>query len=458
MTKLLPMAAIYSRVSLEEQTNNFSLPSQQRECERLAASKGFATSKTLTFVDPGFSGAELDRPALSRLREAVRDGLAQAVVCHDPDRLSRKLAHLLLLTEEFEKAGVPLLFVNGAVDGTPEGKMFLSLRGAFAEFERLKLAERISRGRRQKAIEGYFVGGRAPFGYRYEGRKQGKRGELVVDPEQANIVRRIFAEAAQGRTLLAIARRLDEDEVPTVTGAKWSKDVVGGILRNSAYHGQAHYNRSTGCEPTTRRKVAEAGRSKKTSKRRRPESEWIKVNVPVIVDRALFDRARAAIEQTAKRNVGRPSARVNLLRGMIKCAVCGFSCVSFLSHSKARYRCNNFDRLTAKRRCRARSVSVAWVEEAVWAEVERMLSNPKAWILAAAAHDGQRLQAAKESAKRRGALEREIFRLRQREQRAAKSMLDSELEGVHSTFRADLKATTAKQGDDGEAHRTRARA
>ena len=107
-----------------------------------------------------------------RLREAVRSGAVKAVVCFDPDRLSRKLAHLLLLTEEFEKAGAEVLFVNGQADSTPEGRMFLSMRGAFAEYEKLKFKERSERGRKEKALRGHMVGGKVPFGYAYSGRKQ----------------------------------------------------------------------------------------------------------------------------------------------------------------------------------------------------------------------------------------------------------------------------------------------
>src|SRR5687768_12197958 len=127
------MIAIYCRVSSEEQAEKFGLAAQIREL-RARVPQGVAAAE---FVDD-VSGATLDRPALTRLREAVRAKTVTRVLVHDPDRLARRLALQLLLLEEFEKAGACVEFVTMAREHTPEGRLLLNVRGVIAEFEREK--------------------------------------------------------------------------------------------------------------------------------------------------------------------------------------------------------------------------------------------------------------------------------------------------------------------------------
>src|SRR5436189_37191 len=101
-------AAIYGRVSTDEQVRKFGLSSQLRELRTFAARKGLTIPQGAEYLDDGYSGAELDRPALTRLREAARAGAFQVLLIHDPDRLARRLSHQLVLLEEFERAGVQL--------------------------------------------------------------------------------------------------------------------------------------------------------------------------------------------------------------------------------------------------------------------------------------------------------------------------------------------------------------
>jgi site-specific DNA recombinase len=443
------MAAIYARVSPmpEGENGNFSIASQVRALTKLAASKGYRSDAEFHFIDDNFMGGELDRPALTRMREAVRAGVVQAVICYDPDRLARKLAHQLLLTEEFDKYGARLEFVTMPVDSSPESQMLLSMKGVFAEYEKAKIRERTMRGRREKALQGHVNGGRAAFGYRYEGKKQGKRGELVIVPEQADVVRLIFQWADEGAGPLEIARRLTAQGVPTASGRPWAKPVIAQMLRNRVYIGEGHYNRTTSAEPKEerRRKPAPPGRSKKTSKKRRPESEWIPVPAPAIIDRALFDRVRVQMERNRHLNGGRPANYP--LRGLLKCAACGFACCVYPNHGKPRYRCRNINRLTYERQCQQPSQPVQAIEDAVWSETMDAFRDPaRLWKLMlhhfrSAVTDQPAVQ------KQRASLERDIQRLKQREFRAAQSMLDAELADVYQTFRSDLKASQAARRD-----------
>jgi site-specific DNA recombinase len=439
------IAATYARVSLDKQKDNFSLPSQRRAMLKLAQEKGYRVPSEYEFVDDGYLGGEMDRPAFTRMREAVRGGLVKAVICYDLDRLMRSLPLQMLIEEECEKYGVALEFVMLPSDQSAEGKLLRQMRGVFAEFEKAKLKERTTRGRKEKLLAGHVTGGRAPFGYRYVGKRDGKQGELVIDAAQAKTVRKIFRWADEGVKLLDIARRLTSEGVRTATGRPWSKTVLSAMLSNTSYVGEARCNRRMVAEPKTRRKAPMPGKSKKTSFHMRPEAEWITVAVPAIIDAALFDRVRARIERERHINSGRPSPY--FLRGLIKCGQCGFACCVFPSNGRPRYRCNNINRLRVQgqRECPQQSVLVTEIEDTVWNEVLYTFEDPaRVWELMHGEW-AARAKSDKQLAKERAALTRAIEQLKQREFRTRQAMQDADLQDAWAGFRDDLKTILAQR-------------
>ncbi len=184
------LAAIYARVSTEDQGKGYSIPTQIEACQRLAQQEGYTVPDSHIFVDEGISGTTLDRPALRRLRELVAVQAIAAVIILDPDRLSRKMGKLLVLTDELQAANIPLLCVSHAVEYGPEGMLFFQMRGVIAEYEREKALERMHRGRLGRVKSGYPHGGGVPLGYRYIAEPH--KGQYEIDEEEAAIVRRIF--------------------------------------------------------------------------------------------------------------------------------------------------------------------------------------------------------------------------------------------------------------------------
>ena len=139
-----------------------------------------------------------------------------AIFVYDLDRLSRKLAHQLLLSEEFEQAGVALHIVS-MPDGakTPETQLLANVRGIIAEYERAKILERTMRGLMGRAKEGYPPAGVIPLGYRYV-KHDGKGGHCDIAPEEALLVQDIFRWYVQdGQSMHAIAVRLIQGGLPT---------------------------------------------------------------------------------------------------------------------------------------------------------------------------------------------------------------------------------------------------
>ena len=216
---------------------------------------------------------------------------------HDTDRLSRSLAHQLLLLEEFERAGVRVEFATVTTDATPESTMLLQLKGMIAEYERAKIRERTMRGRREKARQGLRPGSTPPYGYRAA---TAAPGRVVVDEEQAGVVRMIFRwlvdEQRSARSIAVELRRLGE--IQPQRGRVWAKSSVLRVLTNRAYIGEAFFNQ--------REVVISSRTGRKTHHRLRPAAEWIPVAVPAIIPPELFEHAQHQLRATAPSSLGAP--------------------------------------------------------------------------------------------------------------------------------------------------------
>ncbi len=268
------LIAIYARVSTEEQAKHgFSIPAQIRDCQERIGNR-----QALVFADEGVSGETLQRPALEELRRKIQRGEIDTVYCLDPDRLSRKLLHQLLLTEEWESRGVRLNFVNGEYSKTPEGNLFYALRGAISEFEKAKITERMCRGRREKARQGRVLRDFQIYGYDFDRQQE----QLIINPREAEVVNKIYHWMIDPppdiRGIAGIARRLTEQNVPTKRGAKrWHRQVVRQMLSNRTYIGEFYQNKWD----TSNQRV-----------RLRPREEWILIPCPAIIDSEIFTQVQ----------------------------------------------------------------------------------------------------------------------------------------------------------------------
>jgi site-specific DNA recombinase len=191
----------------------------------------------LRFVDDGYSGATLLRPALEQVRDVAAGGLDRLYV-HCPDRLARNYAHQAVLLEELTRAGVEIVFLNHAGGSSAEEHLLLQVQGVIAEYERAKFLERSRRGKRYAAQSGRVsVLGQAPYGYRYIRAAEGggvARFEIVL--EEARVVRQVFAWVGHERcTISEVCRRLQAAGVQTRTGKPvWDHKTIWDMLRNPA--------------------------------------------------------------------------------------------------------------------------------------------------------------------------------------------------------------------------------
>src|SRR5690348_5131849 len=184
--------ALNARVSTERQERFQTIDSQLAALRDWAATGGHEISDDFVFRDEGYSGSRLDRPGLDALRDAVRDGVVGIVAVLTPDRLARKYAYQVLLLEEFRRAGCAVVFLQHPISDDPNDQLLLQIQGAIAEYERAVLAERFRRGKLQRAREGQIIGAKAPYGYSYEPRRDGRPGCLVINEAEAAMVRQLY--------------------------------------------------------------------------------------------------------------------------------------------------------------------------------------------------------------------------------------------------------------------------
>jgi site-specific DNA recombinase len=213
--------ALYARVSSDQQNEARTIESQIADLRTRIAATGVDLPTELEFVDNGYSGANLIRPALERLRDVAAVGGIDQVYVHCPDRLARNYAHQVLLLEEFLRAGVEVIFLNREVGQTPEDQLLLQVQGMIAEYERAKILERSRRGKRHGAQVGKVsVLGGAPYGYRYVTKQEGA-GEASFEMvwEEAHVVRQVFEWVGRDRCSIGeVRRRLEAAQERTRTG------------------------------------------------------------------------------------------------------------------------------------------------------------------------------------------------------------------------------------------------
>ena len=161
-------AAIYARVSSDRQKEDHTIASQTAALIQYAEEKDYAVPPEWIFQDEGYSGAILVRPGLEALRDLAAQGQIETALVYSPDRLSRKYAYQILLTEELNRNGVELVFLKAPSSATPEDPLVVQFQGMIAEYERAQIAERSRRGKRHRAQQGTVnVLSGAPYGYHY---------------------------------------------------------------------------------------------------------------------------------------------------------------------------------------------------------------------------------------------------------------------------------------------------
>jgi site-specific DNA recombinase len=387
--------ALYARVSSQQQANAQTIASQVAALQARIASEGLRLEEELCFLDDGYSGSTLFRPALERLRDQAATCSFDRLYVHSPDRLARAYAYQVLLVDELKRHGIELVFLNRDIGQSPEDTLLLQMQGMMAEYERAKIMERSRRGKRHAAQAGSLsVLGGAPYGYRYLSKYAGGgQARYEIDEAQAEVVRQIFAWVGLERCSISEAcRRLQQHKILSPRGqTSWDRSTVWGLLKNPTYIGQAQFGKRR-VGPLRPRLRAQRGRSlqprRAYSRYSAPAEERIALAVPAVVDGALFAAVAEQLDENRRRRRQQKRGAKYLLQGLLVCGQCGYAYYGKPLSRRPRekrprdyayYRCIGTDayRFGGKSVCRNKPCRTELLDRAVWDDVCALLAEPQ---------------------------------------------------------------------------------
>ena len=311
--------ALYCRVSTDEQAREgVSLDEQQERLTAYCRAMGWS-EVPLLFIDDGYSAKNLERPQLTRLLEAVKKGEISKILVTKLDRLSRRLLHLLELIESFHQINVSFISISEAFDtNTPAGRLTLQVLGAVAEFERERIRERVFENMYHAASHGKWLT-QSPYGYRL------KDKELVIYEPEAKIVQQIYDwYLEEGNGYYTIAKKLNEQNIPSRQNKEWSIRSIKLLLTNPVYKGTLVWNRLD---------------SSKKKRFEKDEKDWIVLDdaLPIIIEKDAWDKVQ--IKTNKKQMAPRAQTSPHLLGGLLKCGKCGSGMsIGWSGSAKKRYR------------------------------------------------------------------------------------------------------------------------
>ena len=368
-------AAIYLRVSTEEQTERYGLDMQRSRCLAYCQFREWEVAEV--YEDAGITGSIMERPALQRLLLDARNGKWDMVVVYKVDRLSRSARNLLTICEDHLLAQQKDLAscVEGIDTKTSIGRFFLNLLGIFAEMERDTIRERMEGGRWEAARQGSWVAGGVPFGYRKRTLDDG-RHLLEVEESEADTVRRMFEwHVGEGVGCVVIAERLNTLGIPTPGQARkkkrqapvWTNSAVGRILANTLYMGEAYQHRRVG----------------RRAKDLHPKETWIPIAVPALVSPAAFEKSRKVAANNRRVSGGQNKVGLSyLLRDVLYCGECGGHLRGLYSSygpkGRRYYRCGRqvLKKRGTEGRCQLPFLPALSLEELVWQHVRAAVLDP----------------------------------------------------------------------------------
>lgn len=305
----------YARVSSDSLKQEDSLENQTSTYERLITSNPdyeFAG----VFADQGISGYSENRPAFQSMIEKAKNSEIDLIITKSVSRFARNTVTVLKVARELKELRIGIFFEEQNINTlSGDGDMMLAVLASFAQEESRSMSENNKWTMKKKFERGEIMVNTT----RFMGYDKNEFGELVINHEQAKIVRRIFDMYLSGIGTFRIAAQLNDENVPTITGGKWYEGTIRGMLKNEKYKGdcilQKYYT------PENRRNTSVRNNGE-------VQSYYIEENHPAIVSKAEWDKVqqimqrhkeqrKIAVDGTDKYKNRYP------LSGMLVCPYCG---------------------------------------------------------------------------------------------------------------------------------------
>lgn len=308
--------AIYIRWSTEDQGQGTTLEVQMENCRQYCDKQGWYVPDDMVLIDDGYSGGNLHRPALTRLRSMIEARQVDTIVVYRLDRLSRNLADATnLVDREFKHRALVRSATEEVQPEVDEGWLNYSFRAAFADYERRIIRQRTMSGKLKRLKDGRKVHGRAPYGWRHTA----KPGVLEIHPEEAEVVRQLFMKCAyENMGAPSLARWANQQGVPSPEGQKWHQGALRRLLQNPVYGGRIVFGKTKQLKSSKQ----EAG---PWLMAREPtvEVEADPQSIPPILSRELWEMTQSMIETRTTTGIrGRGVSNPHLLSGLLYCR-CG---------------------------------------------------------------------------------------------------------------------------------------
>jgi len=229
-------AALYTRVSTEDQAKEgFSLDAQLEKLKAYCTARDWLISGE--YIDDGYSGRNIKRPAYSRLLTDMNKWEVLLVI--KMDRIHRNSKNFMMMMEELKKHNKEFVSMTESLDtSTAMGRFVMDIIQRIAQLESEQIGERVYVGMEQKArINGGHLGFNIPYGYDYE------NGTLIINNDESRIVNEIFNEYEAGMSMAKLAMFLNERGIPTKQDKTWGRQTIANILKNPLYCGTFHWEK-----------------------------------------------------------------------------------------------------------------------------------------------------------------------------------------------------------------------
>lgn len=373
--------ALYARVSTGRQENEQTIESQLDEVKKKIQADGNILLPQNIFIDDGWSGEMIVRPSLDAMRDSAKEGRFEALYVYDRGRLSRTFAHQEIIIEELGDRDIKFISLHDVQADTPEAKVLQSMQGVFHEYERIKIIERMRRGKLYKAKNGVIINGEPLYGLKFVKSGPKEAVNCFLNEDEARTVRLIWNWFGIDRlSINEIQKKLFDLGIKPRKGKSdfWTKGPIVRILKCDSYvTGKAYYNKSESIVTKHPLKDTKYKKVKKGSRRVRPREEWIPFDVPKIInDYALYEKNQKILDFN-KIYKSKLKKYNYLLSGLIYCGCgnrrCGDGCSK---NGNYYYRC--IERIKSNpfpTRCKNGGVNAKVVDHFVWKELKKRLSD-----------------------------------------------------------------------------------
>lgn len=375
------IAALYARVSTQGQEKEQTINSQIAEIEAKAKQDGNTIGVNLHFIDEGWSGELLARPALDNLRDAIKNKLFEVLYLYDLGRLSRNFLNQLILKNEIEESGIKFISLHDINAENPEGTLAQNVMGLFHEYERIKITERMRRGKLYKSKNHILFGWQAPYGYKYIKSSELNKGRFEIEEHEAKIIKMIFSWIGEeGMTIRQVIKRLYEQKITPrkSKNSYWSTSTLSKRLRDETYIGTTYYNKTLSVSPKNPRNLSKYKRIKKSSRTMKIKTDWNSIPVPVIIKKDLFEKVKRQLiinDKFAMRNKKNNYLVSNLIDCSCGCTRAG---EGISGTNNLYYRCTDrVRRFPLPKQCFSKGVNAPVLDNLVWNKLTSLLSNPE---------------------------------------------------------------------------------